>query len=39
LILQEAEEVSVRGFRDAEQRKREQPSRRGEVGSDPSHRR
>jgi hypothetical protein len=35
LILQEAEEVSVRGFREAEERKREQPSRKGEVGSHP----
>jgi hypothetical protein len=37
LILQEAEEVSVRGFREAEQRKRDQASRRGEAG-DPSRR-
>ena len=33
LILQEAEEVSVEGYRDAERRKRDNPSRRGEMGS------
>ena len=36
LILHEAEEVSVQGFREAEQRKRDQASRRGEAGADPS---
>ncbi len=36
LILQEAEEVSVQGFHDAERRKRDHPSRRGEAGGDAS---
>jgi hypothetical protein len=37
MILQEAEEVSVRGFHAADERMREQASRRGEAG-DPSRR-
>jgi hypothetical protein len=39
LILQEAEQVSVQGFREAAERKQDQASRRGEAGTDQSRNR